>query len=310
VTAGPGTPTVTVVVCTYNRADLLPGCLESLAAQTAAQASFEVIVVNNNSTDATQEIATTFATREPNFRVVVETAQGLSHARNRGCKEAAGAYVGYMDDDAKAEPDWVERAVAIARERRADIFGGPIYPFYLTDKPRWFKDDYEIRRTAEQPTELKEKGFISGSNIFFRRELLEAVGGFDPNLGMQGTQLRYGEETAVIVRVRKTRPEAVIFYHPDLRVRHLVPAAKMRVGYFLRSRFASGRHNRAVFGRDGGRAQAAAGLAGSVAAIAFRLCVGLPLRRRADQPHWQNYVVERIAPLFAKVGIYCGRLCR
>jgi glycosyltransferase involved in cell wall biosynthesis len=303
-------PTLSVVVCTYNRADLLPGCLDSLAAQTADKGRFEVIVVNNNSSDATQEIAEAFAAREPNARVVGETAQGLSHARNRGWREARGAYVAYIDDDARAEPDWVERALAIIGERAPGVLGGSIHPFYLVEKPRWFKDAYETRCTSERPTELRDEGFISGSNIFFRRSLLEAIGGFDPRRGMQGRRLSYGEETAVILAIRKDHRDEVIFYDPDLRVRHLTPSWKMRVRSMLRARYVAGREQADLFVEDPpGRWRVGARLGLLSLGLAAAALAGVWVRDRGRYPRWQNYAVEVVAPRVAEWGRW-GALLR
>jgi len=213
-----------------------------------------------------------------------------------------------MTDDAKAEPDWVATACQVGRDPAPEIFGGPIYPFYLTERPRWFKDDYEIRLTTDQARALGEGEYISGSNLVLRRDLLERLGGFDPNLGMKGRALAYGEEVAFIIHARRSGAAKVVYYHPGLRVRHLVPARKMHVGFFLRSRLAVGGDTRGILGHAGGRGKAARGLVRSAATIVFRVCVGLPLRNRRSQPYWQNYVVERVAPLFGQVASYYGML--
>ena len=107
---------LTVVVCTYNRSDLLAGCLESLCQQTIKKDKFEIILVDNNSTDNTSEIAKGFLDQS-NFRYLLETSPGLSHARNRGLNEAKGEYVGYIDDDARAKYDWLETAINIIESR-------------------------------------------------------------------------------------------------------------------------------------------------------------------------------------------------
>ena len=98
---------LSIIVCTYNRESLLPLCLQSLTDQAIDKRLYEVIVVNNNSTDGTQEVAESFAEMSKNLRVVLERRQGLSHARNRGWMEAQGKFVAYIDDDAIAWPDWI-----------------------------------------------------------------------------------------------------------------------------------------------------------------------------------------------------------
>ncbi|MGD8380729.1 MAG: glycosyltransferase, partial [Syntrophobacterales bacterium] len=93
---------ISVIVCTYNRAELLGGTLRTLCHQTLDTSEYEVIVVDNNSTDNTREVVDEFCRRSSNVRYCFEPQQGLSHARNQGLQEAKGKYVAYIDDDARA----------------------------------------------------------------------------------------------------------------------------------------------------------------------------------------------------------------
>jgi len=90
---------ISVIVCTYNRAELLRELLPTLCEQTVAFTQYEVIVIDNGSTDHTKTVAAVFAARYPQVRYCYEPRQGLSHARNRGWQEAKGDYVAYIDDD-------------------------------------------------------------------------------------------------------------------------------------------------------------------------------------------------------------------
>lgn len=103
---------ISVVVCTFNRADILPLALQSLCEQTPHHDQTEIIVVDNNSPDNTRQVVDEFIEKYPNIRYCFEPIQGLSHARNRGWREARGEYVGYLDDDAKAPPEWLHSAIA------------------------------------------------------------------------------------------------------------------------------------------------------------------------------------------------------
>ena len=115
-----------IIVCTHNRADILEMCLNSLEKQVSGDISYEVIIIDNNSNDCTHETCKPFLQRNPNYRYVFEPNIGLSHARNRGYKEAVGKYVAYIDDDAIAYPDWLQQMIAfIERNPEAAAFGGP-----------------------------------------------------------------------------------------------------------------------------------------------------------------------------------------
>jgi glycosyltransferase involved in cell wall biosynthesis len=301
-------PKISVVVCTYNRAGHLARCLESLAGQNIIASDYEVIVVDNGSTDETETVAKSFSKKIARLKVVSEESIGLSHARNKGWREASTEYVAYIDDDAVAEPDWLEQALRVISERSPDILGGPIYPFYLTDKPLWFRDEYEIRSRSETARELKEDEHPSGSNLIIKRAILEPLGGFNPSLGMQGNVLRYGEDTDLVIRARKNIPSCLVYYDPRIGVHHLVPEHKMRLPYFFRSKFRQGRLSLDLHGLpERSFPHILATTAVALAQIGFQSSVGVALRDKSKQLYWQNHVAEDVAPLFGKLGLYYAR---
>jgi glycosyltransferase involved in cell wall biosynthesis len=236
-------PVVSVIVCTYNRAKLLPSCLQSLAEQSASRETYEVIIIDNNCTDNTQEILHDFTGHHENFRYVVEKQQGLSHSRNRGWREAMGRYVAYIDDDAKASPEWCERILNAFKTVLPPpaAVGGQIHPWYETVPPPWFMDDFEIRSWGNERGFLKppraQYGF-SGSNMAFPKNILHAYGGFSADYGIVGGKLRMGEDTELFIRIYDKEPW--FWYDPSIKVSHWVPKRNMRVSYrFLRA-FKSG----------------------------------------------------------------------
>ncbi len=236
-------PILSVIVCTYNRSDLLPVCLRSLVEQTLENSRYEVLIVNNNSTDDTQEIIESFTGLYGNFRAVVETKQGLSHARNRGWREAQGVFVAYVDDDAKATRDWCERIVAAfqAGSPQPVAVGGEIRPLYESAPPEWISEEFEKRTWGDSagflPPPRARYGF-SGSNMAFRKSVLERFGGFSSEYGMTGHTVRMGEDTEMFVRVYNEQPW--FWYDPAILVYHWTPAEIMKVSYRFRRAFRSG----------------------------------------------------------------------
>lgn len=228
---------MSVVIATFNRAELLSNCLRSLQEQILFPEAFEIIVVDNNSTDDTQKMAGSFSKHFPNYAVLGEERQGLSHARNRGWRVAKSEYVAFIDDDAKVPPDWLEKVIAVIDEYHPDVLGGPIYPYYTTEKPAWFKDEYEIRMHQDHSGWM-EKGFISGSNMIFKRAVLEELGGFDVRYGMRGGQIAYGEDTEMIKRARERGKK--IYYSVEIAVQHHVPPHKMDIIYALTAAYRKG----------------------------------------------------------------------
>jgi len=235
---------LSVVVCTYNRADWLPAALSSLAEQTLDNDHYEVLVVDNNSTDTTKETATEYVNKYPNFRLLSEKKQGLSHARNLGWQSACGEFVAFMDDDARAEQDWGERIIAAFRniQPRPVSVGGKILPLYDAPLPSWFSREIEVRSWGEEPCfldEAKRRYGFSGSNMSFPRDVLERYGGFSTELGMQGSKLRLGEESYLYNRIQEQEP--LFWYDPKLIVHHLVPRRNLTLRYRLARAYAAGR---------------------------------------------------------------------
>ena len=186
-------PLISVIICTYNRAEFVGTALKSLCQQTAEKTQYEVIVVDNNSEDNTRVVTEGFRRSNPNIRYCSEMRQGLSHARNRGWQEANGSYVAYIDDDCKVPTHWLNIAIEIIDQLLPAAFGGPYYAFYKSPKPYWWKDSYSSFEQSLTPRSLRRLEYLRGGNIFIRRSLLEAIGGFDSRFGMVGQKLAYGE---------------------------------------------------------------------------------------------------------------------
>lgn len=244
----PGTmarePQMSVIVCTYNRADYLEWALPPLLRQSLDTSRYEVIVVDNNSTDGTRALVESMECEHAHLRYVFEPLQGVSNARNRGLREALGEFVACIDDDAVASNDWLENALGCFLEvlPRPQAVGGPCSPLYLSQKPAWFSDDMEAYDWGEQARFLLAGECFYGSNMFFDTAVARAVpGGFDPRFGPAGDRLLRGEEDIFFRRLWEILgPNAHFYYSPDVRVSHAVPAFRMTPGYRVKCAFAAG----------------------------------------------------------------------
>lgn len=234
---------VSVIVCTYNRYQLLYDCLNSLVNQTLDKSFFEVIVIDNNSNDNTQNVIKQFESSIPNFRYFLEKEQGLSYARNRGWKEAKGKYIAYLDDDAIAPYNYCEKIANIFETTIPTpvVVGGPIYPRYNHNPPSWFTDDLEIRTWGDTPHFLlppaAQFGF-SGSNMVIQIDILKKYQGFATQFGMKGNKLILGEETELFTKIYKEYP--YFWYDPTLIVKHWTPRGNMKITYRIHRSYKSG----------------------------------------------------------------------
>ncbi|QVW36680.1 glycosyltransferase family 2 protein [Geobacter sulfurreducens] len=244
-------PIISVVVCTYNRAELLNQCLRSLAEQSLDSMQYEVIIVDNNSTDNTREIVTRYLEDNKHFRCVSEPRQGLSIARNKGLQEAQGRYLAFIDDDAKASPNWLElivNAFETVRPLPAAV-GGEIRPFYEVPPPYWFSDDFELRSWGSESKFLEYPASMfgfSGSNMAFPKHILCTYGGFDDTLGMKGAEIGLGEEADLFFRMYQS--QAPLWYDPAIQVFHWTPVRNTTVAYRMKRAYCAGRSRAKIVG--------------------------------------------------------------
>lgn len=293
---------LSIVICTYNRAELLRLAVRSVGTQTAPADVYELVVVDNGSEDHTEDVCEEILGELPcEARRVVETSQGLSHARNRGAREARGRFVAFIDDDAQLPEGYVERALDTIAQKDPDILGGPIDPFYTEPKPDWFKDEYGAYLHRERSGWM-EKGHPSGSNIIIRRSLLEELKGFDTSLGMIGEDLGYGEETDFIGRARSRG--ARVYYDLDLRALHHVSPRKYDITYHILAAFRTGTQSihYLPFTVDG--QEALHRIPALVVEAARRLRAAWEARGAAGGD-LRSHVKEEVCPKLSELGKYC-----
>ena len=198
-------PRMSVVVCTYNGARTLRECLDGL--KRLEYPDFEVLVVDDGSTDATPEIA-----RESGFRVIGEGHQGLSGARNAGLRAATGEIIAYVDDDARPDPHWLSYLATTFRETRHAAVGGPnLAP------PGDGLVAAAVSNSPGNPVHVlltdSEAEHVPGCNLAVRRANLAAIGGFDVRFH------RAGDDVDVCWRLRDRgwtlgySPSAVVWHH-------------------------------------------------------------------------------------------------
>ena len=237
-------PDVSVVVCTYNRAPSLRLTLAALQAQrTPADVGWELVVVDNNSVDATRGVIEAFASSS---RVAVQSVfvaeQGLSRARNAGLTHSRGDIVAFTDDDVDPAPDWVARIAAGMKASGADIVGGRILPAWQGPPPAWLEDrSFHGLLTIMEDTmpadvvNAHRAPCVWGANMAFRRAVFDKVGVFDTRRGLRGTRHYGGEETELVERALTAGCRAV--YDPSLVVWHRIERDRMGIGYLSRVSF-------------------------------------------------------------------------
>ena len=231
---------LTIAICTYNRAHILPRVLTSLLQQTVSSENYFVLIVNNNSTDNTQETAVSFKDKFTNIRIILEKNQGLSHARNRALKECQTDWLAFLDDDAKAHPDWIETIARTIKKGDFDAFGGPFYAWhYYGPAPHWLPEDFGTYESSQGYGLLEGSTYIPGGNSVLRCDAARRIGMFSTELGMNGNRCCYGEETQFFERMRAAGYR--MGYVPQLKIDHCVLPYKYTLRWQMRSTFEYGK---------------------------------------------------------------------
>jgi glycosyltransferase involved in cell wall biosynthesis len=241
---------ISVVICTYNRAAYIQEAMESLYQQSLSRELFEVIVVNNNSTDHTQTICLEFIQyhRDAHFYYYNEPRQGASYARNSGAAYAQSPLLCFMDDDAIAEKEYLKRIIDFfAQYPDAGGLGGRIIPKYIPEEPKWMSHyvsslvghfDYSPTITIFSPNKYPLE-----SNMIIRKQDFDAIKGFNTALpGVVGNLRIGGEGKDFFFRLKALG--RTIYYDPSIRVQHVVETAKLTKEYMYRVASGIGRGER------------------------------------------------------------------
>lgn len=230
---------ISVAICSYNRARFIIKALDSLFNQDFDKKDFEVIVVDNNSTDNTLTVLKEYQEKHPdyNFRFYTEKQQGVAYTRNRGAKEAKGSIVAYLDDDSIAQPGWLNTIyIFFANHPEVYSTGGKIIPYFLTDIPNWYsKYFFGLIGNFDQGAQVKQltgQRYPCGANMAFRKEVFEEIGYFNTDLGRSGKGLLANEEKDIYLRILSAGKK--VYYLPSVQVLHAVEANKFDKKYVYR----------------------------------------------------------------------------
>ena len=227
-----------VVIATYNRAGDLRETLASLAG-LRPRGTWEVIVVDNNSTDDTRAVVEAAAPGFPvPLRYLFEREQGRSPALNAGIREARGAIIATTDDDVRVEPDWLDQAADGLDRLNCDYVGGRVLPIWGAAPPPWLPNRggkhwavIALLDYGAQPIEFGRRVPL-GVNMAFRREAFDRAGLLDPNTGRKAGTLLGQEVREWCIRARAAGVRGC--YVPELVVRHIIPASRLNKAYFRR----------------------------------------------------------------------------
>lgn len=235
---------VTVILCTYNRCGDLAGALESIAeSEIPDSVGWEILVVDNNSSDQTRNVVQNFCERYPGrFRYLFEPTQGKSYALNTGIKNARGHLLAFTDDDVTVETTWLQNLTSALRDGAWMGVSGRTLPAGKFAPPAWLPRTFygmifAYFDAGDRRIELNQPPY--GANMAFRKEAFEKYGGFRVDLGpTPGSEIR-NEDTELGRRLLSAGER--LGYEPSAVVYHPVPQGRTTKQYFLSWWFDFGR---------------------------------------------------------------------
>ncbi len=230
---------ISAIICTYNRSAFLPRLFDSIEKQSLSKNDFEVIIINNNSTDNTETICRTFIKNNADLAIkyVVEEKQGLSHARNRGVAESTGETLTFLDDDAFLSEIFLETVLGHFQVNPdVDCVGGRIFLHYEDVRPAWVSkymaEMFGYYDPGSKPFVYRSRKFPRGSNMSFRRSVFDKIGFFNTKLGRTGENMLGSEEKELFFRIHRKGLKSV--YVPQALVYHRVPSSRLEIPHVIK----------------------------------------------------------------------------
>ena len=247
---------LSIIVCTFNRADMLKQCIESiLSCEISESLASEIIVVDNNSSDNTADVIGNFADNNALPMIVrycFEKSAGKSYALNTGLSHAKGIQVAFTDDDIIVDSQWVKGIMnAFNKYPDYNCFGGRVLARFPSHVPSWFeingslkflrsafgnRDDGDIETEYGKNTISRTPG---GGNMFFRKPVIETNGLFRGDLGPIGNELGFSEDTEYCLRLIQKGEQ--FMYIPSALVFHIIPDERLEKSYLLQWQYKCGK---------------------------------------------------------------------
>lgn len=235
-------------MCTFNRGALLCDAIASVLSQSSPSPAFELIVVDNRSTDSTREIVADVAARDHRVRYVFEPRQGLSYARNTGIATARASLIAFTDDDVRVGADWTAEIVRGFRDHpEVGMIGGRVLPVWPSPPPAWLTTDHwaplaladhgnePIAVTGERPI------CLVGANLTVRRTVFDAIGGFATSLQRVRDAIGSLEDHDFLLRALDAG--FVGRYEPRIVVHAEIQPSRLERAYHRRWHFGHGHFN-------------------------------------------------------------------
>ena len=247
---------VSIVISTYNRCELLEGALRALLSQTPADVAYEILLVDNNSTDQTRTVVKALESQNPEkLRYIFEPKQGLSYGRNTGIAEARAGIIAFTDDDVRVAGDWVWRIKSgFEANFEIDFLGGRVLPHWPTEPPPWLTtanwSPLALLDYGDQPfyVDSGKQLCLIGANFAFRRRAFEKVGLFKTDFQRVKDGIGSLEDHEFLLRLWRVGSKGL--YLPELVATAEIETDRMEKQYHRRWHASHGRFYAALHSEE------------------------------------------------------------
>jgi glycosyltransferase involved in cell wall biosynthesis len=231
---------ISIIVITRNRSQLLSKCLLPLVEQLKDREAIEVLIVDNNSTDATIDFLIDFTNENSQFHYFIENQVGASFARNKGIAIAKGSWLCFLDDDGIPDADFIDKLVFTIQNYHFDGFGGMWYPYADKDVPSWIpKEVTTMRLMTKKTSEIVYGETVAAGICAFKKEIVIKAGCFSTDVGPRDGKMGYGEEDFLQQKIWQLG--GIIGFNPEWSMRHYVSDIKFSLMWNLKRYYLKGR---------------------------------------------------------------------
>jgi GT2 family glycosyltransferase len=248
------TPSLSVLIPTYNRAEILRQTLRALTQVDRTDINYEIVVIDNNSSDATAEVVKQFQT-DLYLCLLTEARPGKNCALNKALRECTlKDIVVFTDDDVTPAPDWFQKIIsAVRRWPRIAVFGGKVEVSWPNEEvPEWASIDwvaafgFSQHAYADQEVYYRPPACPFGPNFWVRKSVFETIPFFDETIGPRPESRIMGSETSMLMQLQ--RQGFQMLYCPDAKVCHRIAPKNCNLGRLRRRGFTFGRSEIKLFG--------------------------------------------------------------
>ena len=231
--------TITIIIPTFNRPDLLRATLASTTTQTLPAGEFDILVVDNAGTEATKTLADEFDEKSAiSVRYVFEPQTGLHYGRHRGARETDAEILVYVDDDIEAPPGWLEKLIAPFADTSVAMVGGKVLPKWQSAAPDFFdeklKGSLSLLDFGDKPLDMpRSSGGPFGCNMAIRKSVLIESGGFHPDGMADKKRIWYRGDGETGLFHKLVESGHTVRYEPEAWLYHVIPASRCTPEYFL-----------------------------------------------------------------------------